>query len=501
MVALYELMEIIPTSTDLRLSNRLEILYTFLREHDKKMKEKEACERFLGSISKKKQFNRLKNELKRELVERIISNPLLWETDNYKSEYKTCYKRFAAYKVLLLSGKRTAAIETARSLLTLLEEYDLYSLIYTVATDLRFHYASMDISVPLATHYDKLCKEYLALIHAEAFIRKRHSKVAIIRHTRKSYTSSVIEEFEKITQEVLPCLQLNSHYLNRFIYNIILCRYISIFDYKTVIKYCDQALVSFPIEYRNSNALRFNYLHIKIPALIALGKLEEAKILSKECSTMMPVGKFNWHLALLRRINVCLHAAEYQEAYDLYKAHNQQDCPFPVLWEYWQIIWGYLYFLIQRGKIEEYAEERFHLGKFLNQMPNHEKDKAGNNINLLIIQIIIRMQREEFGKIIDRVESLEKYVQKYTKAKSLQRANTFIRMIITMERASFHRARTEQKTKQLYQKLQKMPLKLDQNLAIEVIPYNVLWNEMLDLLENKFRGTTVRKKRIQQKRP
>lgn len=165
--------------------------------------------------------------------------------------------------------------------------------------------------------------------------------------------------------------------------------------------------------------------------------------------------------------------------------------------EHWSIIQGYLYFLIKREKIKPYDNERFYLGKFLNEMPLYARDKAGHNINILIIQILTRMQREQYGHIIDRIDSLKEYARKYTRKPETKRANIFITMIIRMERAQFHRAGTETKTAKLVEKLEDTPLKIGQNLAIEVIPYEVLWREILSMLENKFRATTIRKTPVQ----
>ena len=63
-----------------------------------------------------------------------------------------------------------------------------------------------------------------------------------------------------------------------------------------------------------------------------------------------------------------------------------------------------------------------------------------------------------------------------------------------MEQAQFHRSGTETKTKRLRQQLEQTPLCYGQNLAVEIIPYPVLWEEVLSMLENKFRATTVRRK-------
>ncbi|MFT5168811.1 MAG: hypothetical protein ACI8P3_004056 [Saprospiraceae bacterium] len=121
----------------------------------------------------------------------------------------------------------------------------------------------------------------------------------------------------------------------------------------------------------------------------------------------------------------------------------------------------------------------------------------GCKISWLSIQIVTKIYREQFGQIIDRIEALEAYARTYTRKPETMRANIFIKMILKMEKSSFHRAATERNTKHLYEKLKQTPLRLGQNLAIEIIPYEVLWDEILTLLENKFRAKTAKKINLQ----
>lgn len=488
MIALQELISMLPENFTPKFSKRINQLYDFIVDHGADLSEEEAAQLFLRSPNKGKYFNKLKNELKRELIYNIISNPSMWLDAAYKNQHNDCYKNFTAYKILLMSGKRKAAIEMAKLLLPKLRKHELHGLINIVATDLRFHYSSMDISKHLAEKYNQLCMKQNKIIRAESIIRYHHSKVAVLRNSRASYTEDMIQMFKYAAQKTLPYLHLKSNYLNRFIYNILLSQFTATFDYKNIIITCDEALASIPKDYQNRLAMRFTYLQMKFPAMVAIGRLKKAKLIAKESCNMMPEGSFNWHLALIRRITLCLHVGDNQEAYELHKVHMQHACDYTTLSEYRDIIWGYIYFLIKVGKIEEQTIERFHLGKFLNDIPMYSKDKTGQNINLFIIQIIIRIQRQQFGQIIDRIDSLRSYVRTYTKNPETVRANIFLNMILRMEAASFHRAATERKTEKLLERLKNTPIRLGQNLAIEIIPYEMLWEEILFLLENKFRA-------------
>lgn len=496
MVALYELMDILPDSFVPNFTERQNELFVFLKDHKKQLSEREAAAQFLKSFSRKQYFNKLKNGLKQAIIEHIMLNPSLWRSASYKAIYEDCYTSFAAYKILLMNGKRRAAMEMAKTLLKKLQKIELHSLIYTVAMDLSFYYASVNGSPSLVEKYTGIMQSQMEILQAESIVRACHNKMCLTQTKRESYNDQSIETLKDIAEQVRPFLKLNSYYLNRFIYNIIIYSYLTVFDYRKVIELSDEALSRFPTDHPNYNAIKFGYFQTKIPALVALGQLEEAKVIAKASCQMMSPGGFNWHLAFIRRCIVCLHAGEYQEAYELYKVQAKHKCPFPTLHEYWSIIWGYLYFLIKIKRIQAYTKERFQLAKFINEVPIYSKDKAGNNINILVIQILIRMQREQYGQIIDKVDALSTYASSYTKNPETTRANLFIKMILRMESASFHRKGTERKTQELLEEMKNTPLKLKQNLAVEIIPFETLWQEMLNLLENKFRAKTIKRTKI-----
>ncbi len=456
------------------------------------MTEKEASIKFFGTKERSNYFNKMKVQLRTQLGHLLIAWPS--SPDNkYRAAYEECYKDFTVYKLLLMKGKRKTAIEIAKSLIPRLEKSEIHSLLHLVAHDLHFHFGSIKGNSRAMKKYERIAGRQLEIMRAESMIRMYHTRVGFICNTRDSFTPSIVKEIEQAADHVTPLLQLGSSHLNRFIYTIIISRYAVVYDNENIIRYCNEALASIPKNHPKGKSFRFSFMYKKVLPLLALEQIVEAKAIAKEICQMMSVGGFNWHTALFKRLIICFHSGEYQEAYELYKAHKQKTYPNTTISDYWKILHGYLYFLIQAGKIEPYSEERFNLGKFLNDTPVHAKDKAGQNISILIIQILTWMQRDQFGKVIDRIESLREYARNYTLNPETKRANIFINMIIKMEKAQFHRSATELKTKSLYQKLKAIPLKFGQNLAIEIIPYPVLWEEILSMLRDQPRARTIKK--------
>lgn len=491
MLPLYELISLLPSNAVVHLPPRLANLLAFLKSHTGLTKA-QGAEQYLGDIKKKAYFGKLVYELKKALIRHIVATASLAK-NSHKAMIEDCHRNMAIYKMLLLNNKREAAIEIAEALLPALRKLELHSLAHTVANDLLFHYSVMDTSVGLSKKYTAIAAKELELVKAEAMVRAYHSRVGLLCNTRESFTTSIVEEVTKAAEHSVPLLRLGSHHLTRLIYTIVMSRYIIVYEYENVIKTCDEALSSFPADHPNGRSLRFLFLCNKIAPLVSLGRTDEAKEIARSAGELVPAGNYNWHMALQRRITVCLHSSEYQEAYDLYKAHSKYKPSAKEHKEYWSILEGFLYFLIKRELVKPYENERFSIGKFMNEVPLYSKDKAGNNINILIIQILVWMERGQFGRVIDRTESLREYARKYTRNPETKRANLFIQMILRMEGAQFHRARTETKTNRLRQQLDKTPLCYGQNLAVEIIPYPVLWEEILSMLRDQPRARTVRK--------
>lgn len=496
MDVLYELIDLFPASYMPTLSDRLSDLFSFLKM-EKGLTQEKAAERFLGMNYNVDYFNKLKNKLKRNLVHQLMIQPAVWANTAEKELCDLCHKEFTMYKILLASGRRKAAIELAHTLLKNARKIELKEIIYIIAYDLEYHYSANKGSIEQIRKYSKLADRQLKIIQSERIIRKAYAETTFLFNTKNSFPPTVINTFKKHAKQVLVFKKLKSQKLNRLIYDIIIMRYYVEYDYPNVIKYCNQALRSFDSELSIIKSLHFSFLQKKIPALIVLSRLKKAKEVAKEAALLVPKGRYNWHLILIQRIGVCFHAGSFQEAYDLYKAHTNYKCTFPVLKEYWEIIRAFLYFLIQSENIKPYDNERFNLTQFLDEIPIFEQDKAGVHINILVIQIMIELQREQYGRILTRIEALRAYNEKYIKKIITFRAYTFIQMIIAMGESSFHKVATERNTKYLLKKLEKTPIRMGQSIAVEFIPFEFLWNEILILLDNKFRAKKLNKKKNQ----
>ena len=60
-------------------------------------------------------------------------------------------------------------------------------------------------------------------------------------------------------------------------------------------------------------------------------------------------------------------------------------------------------------------------------------------------------------------------------------------MLIIIPKSNFHKQAIIRKTKQLRRKLESVPIEVaKQSNEVEIVPYEILWELVLDSLDNKF---------------
>ncbi|MEL6274920.1 MAG: hypothetical protein AAFU03_07450, partial [Bacteroidota bacterium] len=105
--------------------------------------------------------------------------------------------------------------------------------------------------------------------------------------------------------------------------------------------------------------------------------------------------------------------------------------------ERWLINRAYLYYLKAAGRISSDLVGTFKLGKFMNSLPNLYKQKEGNNIPILIINILFLIQTGKHIQAIYRIDAVEKYLTRYLKRGENYRSKCFIKILLQFAKADF----------------------------------------------------------------
>lgn len=155
--------------------------------------------------------------------------------------------------------------------------------------------------------------------------------------------------------------------------------------------------------------------------------------------------------------------------------------------EVWRVYNAYVQLLILSGKLKENAiSERktmFRISRFVNEVPHYVANKRGLNIQIIIVQAMFFLLRDEQEAFVTRTEALAKYCTRYLKDNDELRHNCFFKLLIEIDKGGFQ---LELRKRRITTILRRMTSPAAQEIGrrtnTEIIPYEVLWNLIVDHL-------------------
>jgi hypothetical protein len=126
------------------------------------------------------------------------------------------------------------------------------------------------------------------------------------------------------------------------------------------------------------------------------------------------------------------------------------------------------------------------MGKFINDITLFSKDKRGMNISVLIIQILYAIADRDYKKSLDRIDGIGKYCARYLKDADTFRSNCFIKMLLQIPLANFHKEAVARKVEKHLKALKSLEAgTASQSHEIEIVPYEALWEMAVESLQYK----------------
>lgn len=192
----------------------------------------------------------------------------------------------------------------------------------------------------------------------------------------------------------------------------------------------------------------------------------------------------NWFSYMENYFLLALHAKQY-ELSSLLLRKVQDNSQYKELRknsnERWQLYYTYLYFL----KPDLLIEQEFKYQKFFNSFTGYTKDKQGFNVAILILQFIHFLNKNDSEALFYRIESLKKYSSTHLNDASSLRSRLFLKLLMLTVTEDFDAEACRIKGAKSYQKLSETPTPGDAYAEIEIIPYEHLWEMILDILEER----------------
>ena len=276
----------------------------------------------------------------------------------------------------------------------------------------------------------------------------------------------------------------------RISYLLHIIRYQTASEFGLAIDTCHEAIDIIESKPYQSKGAVFSFNLRLLSCYIQIKRFEEGESLAIKYANSLPSGSYDWYIIQFYHFLLHTHSKQYNKAYNVLNTamnNSKFEAFFANHKQLWFVNQAYMHFLVAINKVTNVnpqKDTKFRLYRFLNEIPIYSKDKRGINISILIVHILFLLEQRKYSQIIDRVDALNQYCHRYLRKDDTFRANCFIKMLLQMAKADFNRIRTERYAEKYKNKLFNMPLNVaDQGIEVEVIPYEDLWDMVLELLD------------------
>jgi len=433
-------------------------------------------------------------EIKKRLLEKLYNTVLFIDIQKPKYDeigkaYYNTWKQFATAKILMAKGSSVASINLCKKILRQSEKYNFTELSINILRYLRLKSASHFFNEKEFNEYNNKIIRLQYLFDIELKIEAFYAQMLLDqKNLRGSEVPEKVKKFsEKFKEDIY---KLNTYNLRLFYHMIRVSSFQEERKYLESEDECLEALTFF----RSSKKHSQNATGIFQRQLFLLywqqKKYEEGEALLKEARNYTRDGDISFFTNHSYYLLLCLHAGKYEKAWDIYQEATGHK-RFSTLSEYsrekWTIYEAYLQYLSGLDMVPGMEPKKMRIQKFLNEVPIYSRDKSGTNIPILIIQILLLLLYQRYNEVIDRMEALEKYAQRYLRQPATLRSYYFIKMLLKIPVADFHRAGAIRKAAPFRKKLDATPLNVTRQAYVtEIMPYEQLWDFAMDSLQNTF---------------
>ena len=438
-------------------------------------------------------FSRLKSRLKDILYQGVFIQNLNEENAESKSsDVNSTHKQTVIARILRENNANKLAIELLEKSILKTIKFHVTENVISQARILSLHYSSVEYNKYKFSKYLSIQEKYLRIYEWE--IKAENYFLELQRTTIQSLGNPSDETKKKARNFVRILSEIKDIKSHNFLYNkfrVMAAYYEYEKDYTSLLALSENTLKEFNTVDLKSSIPRTNISLRRMWALIQAGRIDETVTIGlKELSKTVP-GSVTWYRIAHYTLKGQMFRGDYKRAIDLLSLMINHPKFSKLSENYREVFYtalGYLHLVVDSGIAGDAKDlhkklPEFKLGKFLNTTPVFSKDKRGINVSILLMHIAFLLQRKDYNAIIDRIDSLNQYAYRYLRKDDSYRSNCMIKMVIQMTKADFNPIRTERYTTELKKQFEIVPLAgSGENIEIEMIPFETLWDIMIRAL-------------------
>jgi hypothetical protein len=458
--------------------------------------DEEAAKVLYGSTPLDDKYRQLKSRFTKRLLNTLFfldaNDPSF---SDYHSAYYTCNKNWSQVRILLGSGARHSAVKIASKTLTVAQNYRFSDMILNCSRIMMSN-ASLNGDERAYEEYAQITRKSMKDLEYEITAEEMYQRLTIGFATSAGINSELASKADAYLAEVNTlCEKSDSYALHFTRYQIKILSFQLRGDYRKTLAACDEAENYLIANKAFNQKLRHATLAlIRISCYLQLRDYENGKRNAEKCLELFQEGTNNWFVFLEYYFLLAMHTENYINAAGIFlKVSNHPRFPFTSeeRQEKWKIFEAYLNYIFETENLDkdllnDANRRKFRLLKFLNEVPHFTKDKKGYNVAILVIQVIYMLEKGDYAGIISRSEALSVYCSRYLRKDDAYRSSCFLKMLLTMEKEDFKYDRTKQMAFKYLRKMTEGEEGASEHVnEWEVIPYETLWEKVLNRLKNK----------------
>ncbi|SDM04944.1 hypothetical protein SAMN05421823_11010 [Catalinimonas alkaloidigena] len=494
------------TKGNLRQKNKLNTLFHAIASQQVRS-DAEAERLIYGRNEGSSRYKMLKSRLTDKLENTLLTLDATQLKDYARFSYQ-CHRALFFCRLLTYFEAFPSAEKLLRKTLRQAQHAQIYEVIYEVARLLRYIYAHQG-NETLLDRYHQIAAEASQVLSAEERSMELYQRT-IPRMVRSvSYSPEMTAMFRTYADELKPLHQKYPTY--RLTTNYLMLEtayYTATFQYEKLLE-IQQAREDFLNKYPHfiSEGLMLNILLTRASAYSSLKQYDLAEKAINRSIHYVRDGTYNYFVLQRIYLSLTAEAGQYDRFNKLVRLvvrHPQFRQQSLTLRKNFMVYAAYGYYLELIGKTSSpppaaNARPR-QRESFINEIPQHHKDKAGYNVALLIVQLLSLLEKGDLDAVDDKINTLALYRGRYLRRPENRRSQLFVRMLEVMIREGFNPKNTRQKTDRYVRQLKELRNYLDvanQNAA-EIIPYEKLWEIVLERLQHNQTDILFRRQQFAQ---
>ena len=402
-----------------------------------------------------------------------------------------CHQLVLAIRILVSENQNMAAMDLPRLVLKKAKRFSFTDIIVDVGRVIRrVKFYTPDTAFKVL-EWDNIVQEAQNALFWEDRLEEVYLNIEQNTRFVAGAQPSFHDDAQRILQDLPP---IQTSYFRLTLYRMLLRIELSIaaYQFENALHLCERTITMLENWSFNTQEAQVLVLLQQADCILLMGDLSMMEQFRVQHENNFTLNSPEWLKLQEKRIRLAFKKEAYQDALEIYQCTNTQKGMQHALEptkELWIVFDAYLKWLqaceIILNKPRQDAGT-FRIGKFLNEVPSLFKDKKGMNVSIRVIHFLILLSQNKLDQIIDGMEALKKYNQRYLYNQENPRLYCFLKMLIEIPKNNFNPSVIKNKTKEYYQQLVSEDHKYRFiSFEFEIIPFELLWELVLGNLSKK----------------